>query len=87
MFGLARKSELISAVYSGGEAELTEEAWYFFRGVLPPVWENETHTWDDGQTECCNFAFADGQGPAIAFYVRWDGPQRRHFARNTGQML
>jgi len=92
VYTLGNKRALVNAIYSGQEVEMDEDSWYFFRYVLPPIWENQPVHWPDGQVECVNFAFADCMapgvaGPIVAFFVRWDGPQRRHFARNTGQML
>jgi len=87
MLTLTDYGGLLDGVYSGAEVELDPAAWDYFRRVLPPVWEKRPVYWPDGQVECTSFCFADGSGPVIAFYVRWDRPQCRYLARNTGQMI
>jgi len=86
VFTLRDWPALIDSLYSGSEIELDYDAYRYFERVLPLVWVNQPVRWPDGQVELANYGFADGSGPVIAFYRRWEVNGCHFFARNTGEM-
>ena len=71
--------ELITAMRSGAKIEITEEVYYYFLGVLPPVFVNKYVDFMpgyEGHRMFVNFGFAEGMEKIVLF---WHNDQQEKF--------
>jgi hypothetical protein len=62
--------------------EIDEETWYYFLGVLPPVYMNRDLI-IDGKPIHASFGFAEGAEPVTAF---WSEAGGKYYRQLTNQM-
>ncbi len=78
----------INAMHSGEVFECDEEMFFYWLGVLPPVWMGRYVHWPDPDnvyrviTVRATFGFAEGIEPITAF---WQS-EGRYFGRRTSQL-
>jgi len=72
----------IEAMHSGRVVEITEENYWYWLEVLPPVFMRREIMLGDGSWKYADFGFAEGAEPITIFW-RKDG---RFFCQRTDQM-
>lgn len=73
-------AEFLAARDSGEQVEIDEGMYWYWLGVLPPVWMFQDVTWSDGQKQRAHFGFAEGTEEIIAFW----NTGSRFYCRGTG---
>ena len=85
-------AEMLAAMHSGQTIEVTEEVYYYFLEVLPPVHMGYQATLNDGTTQRADFGFAEGMEQVTAFWGKREGCDLnregvvRYFAQRTKEV-
>ena len=83
VYGAEPWADTITAMHSGETIEVTEDVYWYFLEVLPPVHMGYRATLNDGTIQRACFGFAEGWEPVTAF---WENPRGRFFCQRTKEM-
>lgn len=78
--------EFCKARDTGNRVLISEELYWYFLEVLPPVWMHTTVRLPDGKDQFSDLGFAEGAERVTIFWSEGKGSEKRYLAQLTGIM-